>query len=50
MHLLVNLLHNFLVKESRKMANIGLYQRCETKLLGFKKNHTAARYSSRRGL
>jgi len=46
-HLLVNLFHNFSVKESLKIGNIRLDERCETKLLGFKKNHTAARNSSR---
>jgi hypothetical protein len=46
-HLLVNFLDNFSVKESFKIGNIRLDQRCETKLLGFKKNHTAARDSSR---
>jgi len=46
-HLPVNLLYKFSVKIFFKFGDIRLDQRGITKLLGFEKNHTTTRNSSR---
>jgi len=46
-HLLVNLLYNFSIEIGFKFIDVRLNQRGVTKLLGFEKNHTAARDCSR---